>query len=79
MAQDGNDNGNSGGNNSAGLLATISAVFGAFVGIRKRRDYERDAQQFKAKHLIIAGVIGGVIFVVSIAMLASFIVAHATP
>lgn len=62
-----------------GFFATVSAVFGAFIGIRKRRDYERDAQQFKAKHLIIAGIIGGAIFVISVAMFANFVVSHAKP
>ncbi len=69
------DGGNSG--NNAGFLATVSAVLGAFIGIRKRSAYERDAAQFKAKHLIVAGVIGGIIFVVSIAMLARFVVSQA--
>lgn len=62
---------------NAGFLATVSAVFGAFIGIRKRSAYERDATQFKAKHLIVAGVIGGIVFVVSIAMLARFVVSQA--
>ncbi|MFT3735940.1 MAG: DUF2970 domain-containing protein [Rhodocyclaceae bacterium] len=60
-----------------GFLATVSAVFGAFIGIRKRRDYERDAAQFKPAHLIIAGIIGGVIFVVSMVMFARFVVSQA--
>lgn len=64
---------------SAGFFATVSAVFGAFVGIRKRSAYEKDVAQFKAKHLIIAGVIGGIVFVVSIAMLARFVVSQAAP
>ena len=60
-----------------GFLATVSAVLGAFIGIRKRSAYERDAAQFKAKHLIIAGVIGGILFVVSIAMIARLVVSQA--
>jgi len=71
------DDGGKSGNNSAGFLATVSAVLGAFVGIRKRSAYERDAAQFKAKHLIVAGVIGGIVFVVSIVMLARFVVSQA--
>lgn len=66
-----------GGSKGPSFFATVSAVFGAFVGIRKRSAYERDAAQFKAKHLIVAGVIGGIIFVVSIVMLARFVVAQA--
>lgn len=66
-----------GGNKSAGFLATVSAVLGAFIGIRKRSAYERDAAQFKARHLIVAGVIGGILFVVSMAMLARFVVSQA--
>ena len=61
----------------AGFLATVSAVLGAFIGIRKRSSYERDAAQFKARHLIVAGVIGGILFVVSMVMLARFVVAQA--
>ncbi|MDB5815633.1 MAG: hypothetical protein JWM03_1730 [Rhodocyclales bacterium] len=80
MAQPGSDDsGSNGGKSSAGFLATVSAVLGAFIGIRKRSAYERDAAQFKAKHLIVAGVIGGIVFVVSIAMLARFAVAHLKP
>ena len=61
----------------AGFLATVSAVLGAFIGIRKRSAYERDAAQFSARHLIVAGVIGGIVFVVTIVMLARFVVSQA--
>jgi len=73
MAEGSPDNGNKG----AGFFATVSAVLGAFIGIRKRSAYERDAAQFMAKHLIVAGVFGGILFVVSIAMLARFVVSQA--
>ena len=65
------------GNKGAGFLATVSAVLGAFIGIRKRSAYERDAAQFKARHLIVAGVIGGIVFVVTMVMLARFVVSQA--
>lgn len=41
------------------------AVFWSFFGIRKRRDYDADAANLKPAQVIIAGLIGAVIFVAS--------------
>ena len=63
----------------SGFWATIFAVLWAFIGVRRGADYERDFQQLKPRQLIIAGVIGGVIFVVSIIVFVRFVVANVQP
>ncbi len=47
----------------ASFGATMKAVFWSFFGIRKRSDYEKDAAQLNPIHLIIAGVLGALIFI----------------
>jgi hypothetical protein len=47
----------------ASFLATMKAVFWSFFGVRKRRDYERDAANLNPVHVIIAGLIGAAIFI----------------
>lgn len=44
-------------------LQAALAVFWSFFGIRKRRDYDADAQSLRPVQVIIAGLIGAVIFV----------------
>jgi hypothetical protein len=44
-------------------LKVVLAVFWSFFGIRKRRDYDADAQSLTPVQVIIAGLIGGVTFV----------------
>ena len=44
-------------------LHAVLAVFWSFFGIRKRRDYDADAQSLKPVQVIIAGLIGAAIFV----------------
>jgi hypothetical protein len=41
----------------------FKAVFWSFFGVRKRADYESDTQRLKPHHVIAAGVISAVIFV----------------
>ncbi len=48
------------GNNN---LKVVLAVFWSFFGIRKRRDYDADAQNLTPVQVIIAGLLGGVTFV----------------
>ncbi|MGI4719222.1 MAG: DUF2970 domain-containing protein [Janthinobacterium lividum] len=47
----------------ASFLATMKAVFWSFFGVRKRRDYEHDAANLNPVHVIIAGLVGAVIFI----------------
>jgi hypothetical protein len=51
----------------------ISAVLGAFVGIRKSADRDRDLASLKPVHVIVAGVIGAALFVTTIVMLVKLI------
>jgi hypothetical protein len=41
----------------------FKAVFWSFFGVRRRADYESDAQRLKPQHVIAAGVISAVVFV----------------
>jgi hypothetical protein len=47
----------------ASFGATMKAVFWSFFGVRKRKDYEHDAANLNPVHLIIAALIGLVIFI----------------
>ena len=41
----------------------FKAVFWSFFGVRKRSEYEADAQRLKPQHVIAAGLISAIIFV----------------
>jgi amino acid transporter len=45
------------------LGATMKAVFWSFFGVRKRSDYEQDSANLNPLHLIIAALIGVVLFI----------------
>jgi hypothetical protein len=57
----------------ASPLRAISAVLGAFVGIRKSKDRDADLASLKPAHVIIAGVIGAALFVTIIVTLVRLI------
>jgi hypothetical protein len=59
---------------SASFVATAKAVFWSFLGIRKKSDYEQDAAQLNPLHVIIAGVIGALIFVVTLILIVKSVV-----
>lgn len=61
------------------FVATALAVLWSFVGIRKKQDYQQDAQQLKPVHVIVAGILGGVIFVTTIILIVRLVMAHAQP
>ena len=54
---------------------TIKAVMWSFLGIRKKSDYEEDAAQLNPVHVVIAGVIGGLIFIATLVTIVHFVVA----
>lgn len=59
------------------FLATMKAVLWSFFGVRKKSDYESDAQQLNPVHVIIAGVIGAGVFVTVLVLLVKTVVAQA--
>jgi hypothetical protein len=59
------------------FLQTVKAVAWSFLGIRKRAGYEQDVQQLNPVHVIVAGVIGAALFVLSLLLLVRWIVGSA--
>ena len=57
------------------FAATAKAVFWSFLGIRKKSDYEQDAAQLNPLHVIIAGVIGALIFIAILVLIVKSVVA----
>ncbi len=57
----------------AGPLDVAKAVFWSFLGIRKRTAHEQDAVAIKPVQVIVAGMIGAVLFVMSLIMLVRYI------
>ncbi|MDT3706841.1 MAG: DUF2970 domain-containing protein [Thiobacillus sp.] len=52
-----------------GNLKAALAVFWGFFGVRKRRDYDADAQNLTPVQIIIAGLIGGLLFILTLLLL----------
>jgi len=60
----------------AGFMQTIRAVLWSFAGIRKRRDYEADSAQLNPIAVIVAGIIAGVIFVLTLVLVVKFVLSQ---
>ena len=60
------------------FVQTVKAVIWSFFGVRKGRDNDRDMAQLNPVHLIAAGLIGGILFVVALVMLAKLAIRLAT-
>ncbi|VVE36302.1 DUF2970 domain-containing protein [Pandoraea anhela] len=60
------------------FVQTIGAVFWSFFGVRKGRDHDRDMARLNPVHLIVAGLIGGILFVVALVFLAKLAIRLAT-
>ncbi len=61
---------------NASFGATMKAVFWSFFGIRKRADYEKDAANLNPVHVIIAGLIGVLLFIGVLVLLVKVAVAQ---
>ena len=59
---------------SATPLQVIKAVCWSFLGIRRRAEYEKDAVTLKPVQVIIAGIVGAVVLVLSLVTLVHFII-----
>ena len=63
------------GKRKASFGATMKAVFWSFMGIRKRSDYEHDSANLNPVHLIIAALIGVLVFIGVLVTVVKFVVA----
>ena len=57
------------------FLQTMRAVAWSFFGVRKSSDYEKDVSQLNPVHVIIAGVVGAVLFIVVLLLLVNWVLA----
>ena len=57
----------------ATLPQVAKAVFWSFFGIRKRAAYEKDAVSLTLSQVVVAGIIGALVLVLSLIMLVRFI------
>lgn len=58
----------------AGFGATLKAVLWSFAGVRRRKDYQRDAASLDLRAVVVAGVLVGLIFVLSIVAFVRYVV-----
>jgi Protein of unknown function (DUF2970) len=58
----------------ASLLQVVKAVFWSFLGIRKRRDHETDSVELKPQQVIVAGLIGAAVLVLSLILLVRVVI-----
>ena len=54
---------------------TMKAVAWSFFGVRKGSDYEKDVSQLNPVHVVIAGVIGAVLFITVLLLLVNWVLA----
>ena len=57
------------------FVQTIKAVAWSFFGVRKGVDYEKDVNQLNPVHVVIAGVIGAVLFVIVLLLVVNWVLA----
>jgi len=57
-----------------GHLKAALAVFWSFFGVRKRRDYDADAQSLSPVQIGVAGLAGGIVFVLTVLLAVYLIV-----
>lgn len=60
----------------AGFGRMFSAVVASFIGIRRRGDYESDAANLSLRQVIVAGIVGGVVFVIGVILLVKTVLAN---
>ena len=55
------------------FVQTMKAVAWSFFGVRKGSDYEKDVSQLNPVHVVIAGIIGAVLFIIVLLLLVNWV------
>jgi len=58
----------------ASLWVTLSAVVWAFLGVRRKSDYQRDIQRLNPLHLVAVGIFMALLFVLGLIFLVNWVV-----
>ncbi|MET0205056.1 MAG: DUF2970 domain-containing protein, partial [Casimicrobiaceae bacterium] len=61
----------------ASFLQIVFAVWSSFFGVRKRRDHDAIARSIKPQHLIVAGLVGALLFVLTLVVIVRIVIASA--
>ena len=56
------------------FVQTLRAVAWSFFGVRRCRDLERDVQRLNPVHVVIAGILGAIIFVVVLVLVVRWVI-----
>ena len=56
------------------FLQTVKAVAWSFIGLRKGAGYQQDIQKLNPVHVIVAGIIGAVLFVLTLVLIVRWVV-----
>lgn len=57
------------------FFATVKAVMWSFFGVRKNSAYEEDTAKLNPLHVIIAGVIAAIVFILTLLSVVKMVVA----
>ncbi len=58
----------------AGVLAVARAVLWSFLGIRRRKEHEADIVRLSLKQVVIAGIVGAALFVLTLILIVRVVV-----
>ena len=56
------------------MIKYIKAVAWSFIGIRNSREYEKDIESLKPIVVIITGIVGAIVFVLSVLLMVHILV-----
>ena len=59
---------------SGSFWGSLRAVMWSFFGIRKGSEYDKDVSQLNPLHVVVAGVLAAVLFVVGLLLLVNWVV-----
>lgn len=57
----------------ASAAEVAKAVFWSFFGVRKKKDYDSDSASISPVQVIVAGIIGGILFVLTLLLVVKLV------
>ena len=55
------------------FVQTMKAVAWSFFGVRKSGEFEKDVSQLNPVHVVVAGVVGAIVFIVALLLLVNWV------